>query len=151
MPCSAGSHFLLLMPSSHSRCPLLLRHTTESVCVLGPSGPASVSRGGGGHWGEPGGQNTVCAVPGPLSDHAARVQRSHCSSWSSPFIPPREQDSYARVQWQGSGVGSGWPFDFKDIDRHFSTVVCLIIDLMASTGHAIPLKTFLKWMTPEVC
>lgn len=38
------------------------------------------------------------------------------------FHSPQQRDSYAGVQWQRSGVGSGRPSDFKDIDRHFSIV-----------------------------
>lgn len=68
------------------------------------------------------------------------------------FHSPQQRDSCVGVQWQGSGVGSGRPPDFKDIDRHFSFVESLVIHLTTHTGHPAPPPTpSLKLMTLEVC
>lgn len=63
------------------------------------------------------------------------------------FHSPQQRDSYAGMQWQGSGVGSGRPSDFKDIDGQFSIVKSLIIHLMTRRGHPVPYNPISKVMT----
>lgn len=68
--------------------PLLLRHTPGRACKYqDPQAPAPISRRG---WrslrGSRGGQNCMCALPGPLSQCASEEQMSYCSSSSSPFM-----------------------------------------------------------------
>lgn len=68
----------------------------------------------------------MCALPGPLSDCVSEAQTSHCSSSSSPFIHPALPPATGLLRW-GAAAGlrggqGGRPFDFKDIDRHFSIV-----------------------------
>lgn len=79
-------------PSSRSPFPsATASHSWESVQVSGPSGPRAYERTGvevaeGRPRGGGGGQNCMCALPGPLSQCASAAQTGHCSSSSCPFI-----------------------------------------------------------------
>lgn len=79
-------------------------HRWKSVRVLGPSGLMSISRGGGGHRGEPSGQNTVrrSGTPVWLCDPSTDKPLFH---FKLLFHSPREWDSYAGVC---SGRAQGW-------------------------------------------
>lgn len=111
-------------PSSRSPFPsATASHSWESVQVSGPSGPRAYERTGvevaeGRPPGGGGGQNCMCALPGPLSQCASAAQTGHCSSSSCPFIttphpphpplfstPPHPSAGNRRVQGQGSGAG----------------------------------------------
>lgn len=104
-------------------CPPLLRHAAESACVHRE--PRAPPPGGvlGFRRREPRGQNTVCAVPGPLSGAARpEAQTGPCSSSSSPFIPPTPATGLFRRGCGGRAQGLGAsrrPSDFKDIGGHF--------------------------------
>lgn len=134
-------------PSSRSPFPsATASHSWESVQVSGPSGPRAYERTGvevaeGRPPGGGGGQNCMCALPGPLSQCASAAQTDHCSSSSCPFIttpppptplssqphptpPPATGGCRGRAQGRAGRAGRWWgaPSDFKDIDRHFSIV-----------------------------
>lgn len=102
------------------------------------------------------GVKTVCAQ---FRDPYLTVQPKHRQATVPPqallSFPFKQRDSYAGVQWQGSGVGRGRPSDFKDIDRHFSIVKSLVIHMTTGTGHPVPprhpVQRHLKLMTREVC
>lgn len=118
----------------------------ENDVYQDPEAHKSISGGGVGRWGEPRGQNTVCAVPGPLHDYVARAQTNHCSSSSFPFIHPPSNAALV------PGRAMGWPSDFKDIDRHSSIVKSLIIHLTSCAGHpAPPCMPSPELMALEVC
>lgn len=105
--------------SSHPSCPPLLRQTAKRACLYGdPKGPASISGGGGGRWGEPRGQNSMCAVPGPLSGCNPGTDEPLFLLKLSFHSPT----AMGCLRWGCSGVGRGWLSDFNDIDGHFSIV-----------------------------
>lgn len=138
---SANSPSSSPTPSSHPLCPLLLRHTPVRACVCQDSEAHCPQAKGVEVVEESPGVKTLCAqFRDPQSHSATRAQTSHCSLSSSSFILPSNGTltQGCRGRAQGSGVGSGWPSDFKDIDRHSSFVKSLIIHLTTLTGHPVP-------------
>lgn len=106
-------------PSSRSPFPsATASHSWESVQVSGPSGPRVYERTGvevaeGRPPGGGGGQNCMCALPGPLSQCASAAQTGHCSSSSCPFIttphtpPPSLLNPTPPLRRQQEGAGAG--------------------------------------------
>lgn len=137
--------YALLPPSLPSAT---ASHCCESVRVSGPLRPSIRKRRG---W------RSLRRAQG--SKHYVRSSGTPMWLWDSStdrplfllklsFHSPEQRDSCAGVQWQGSGVGSGRPSDFKDIDRHFSIVKSLVTHLTTRTGHPDPPNAISKVNDP---
>lgn len=89
-------------------------HSWESVHVSGPSGPRAHTQTGvevaEGRPGGRGGQNCMCALPGPLSQCVSAEQMSYCSSSSSPFMtttPHAHPLPPTSLRWATGGCRGG--------------------------------------------